>query len=87
VTLGGDGAAVFDDEQAYQLPPHQVTVVDTTAAGDAFVGGFAVALVEGKSTRAAAEWGNAAGALAVTRAGAQPSLPTRAELERFLGHG
>jgi len=85
VTLGGDGAAVFDDEQAYQLAPHHVSVVDTTAAGDAFVGGFAVALVEGKSTRAAAEWGNAAGALAVTRAGAQPSLPSRAELERFVG--
>jgi ribokinase len=85
VTLGGDGAAVFDDDQAYQLPPHHVSVVDTTAAGDAFVGGFAVALVEGKSTREAAEWGNAAGALAVTRAGAQPSLPARAELERFLG--
>jgi ribokinase len=84
VTLGGDGAAVFDDEQAYQLPPYHVSVVDTTAAGDAFVGGFAVALVEGKSTRAAAEWGNAAGALAVTRAGAQPSLPTRAELCEFL---
>src|SRR5512139_1282138 len=84
VTLGGDGAAVFDDDQAYQLPPHQVNVVDTTAAGDAFVGGFAVALVESKSTRAAAEWGNAAGALAVTRAGAQPSLPTRAELGEFL---
>jgi ribokinase len=84
VTLGGDGAAVFDGDQAYQLPPHHVNVVDTTAAGDAFVGGFAVALVEGKSTRAAAEWGNAAGALAVTRAGAQPSLPTRAELCEFL---
>jgi ribokinase len=84
VTLGGDGAAVFDDDQAFQLPPYQVNVVDTTAAGDAFVGGFAVALVEGKSTRAAAEWGNAAGALAVTRAGAQPSLPTRAELCEFL---
>jgi ribokinase len=84
VTLGGDGVAVFDDDQAYQLAPHQVDVVDTTAAGDAFVGGFAVALVEGKSTRAAAEWGNAAGALAVTRAGAQPSLPARAELHEFL---
>jgi len=84
VTLGGDGAAVFDNDQAYQLPPHQVNVVDTTAAGDAFVGGFAVALVESKSTRAAAEWGNAAGALAVTRAGAQPSLPARAELAGFL---
>lgn len=86
VTLGGDGVAVFEDKQTDRLAAHPVKVVDTTAAGDAFVGGFAVALVEGKSTREAAEWGNAAGALAVTRAGAQPSLPTRAELERFIGH-
>jgi ribokinase len=84
VTLGGDGAAVYDDGQAYRLKAHHVNVIDTTAAGDAFVGGFAVALVEGKSTRDAAAWGNAAGALAVTRAGAQPSLPTRVELERFI---
>ncbi len=86
VTLGKDGVAVFGDSQAYQLAPHHVSVADTTAAGDAFVGGFAVALVEGKSTREAAEWGNAAGALTVTRAGAQPSLPTRAELEKFIEH-
>lgn len=86
VTLGGDGVAVFEAEKTYRLAPHPVNVVDTTAAGDAFVGGFAVALVEGRSTREAAEWGNAAGGLAVTRAGAQPSLPTRAELIAFL-HG
>jgi ribokinase len=60
-------------------------VVDTVAAGDAFVGAFAVALAEGKSVRDAAAFGNAAGALAVTRAGAQPSLPNRLELDRFLG--
>ena len=86
VTLGGDGVAVFEAEKTYRLAPHPVNVVDTTAAGDAFVGGFAVALVEGRSTREAAEWGNVAGGLAVTRAGAQPSLPTRAELIAFL-HG
>ncbi len=87
VTLGGDGVAVCEAEKTYRLAAHPVNVVDTTAAGDAFVGGFAVAVVEGKSTREAAEWGNAAGALAVTRAGAQPSLPTRAELAEFMGHG
>jgi ribokinase len=48
------------------------------------VGAFAVALTEGATTLDAARWGNAAGALAVTRAGAQPSLPTRQELETFL---
>lgn len=87
VTLGGDGVAIFEGTQSYLLPPHPVKVVDTTAAGDAFVGGFAVALTEGRSTREAAEWGNAAGALAVTRVGAQPSLPLRLELEKFLKIG
>lgn len=85
VTLGEEGALVVEGAQATHLPGHQVPVVDTTAAGDAFVAAFAVALTEGCSTVEAAAWGNAAGALAVTRAGAQPSLPSRAELERFLG--
>lgn len=84
VTLGEDGVLVVEGETETHLPPHRVSVVDTTAAGDAFVGAFAVALAEGRSTREAAAWGNAAGALAVTRAGAQPSLPSRAELEQFL---
>ena len=56
----------------------------TTAAGDAFVIALAVALAEGRSIHEAARWANAAGALAVTRAGAQPSLPRRAELEALL---
>jgi ribokinase len=84
VTMGEDGVLIAEDETQAHLAAHRVTVVDTTAAGDAFVGAFAVALAEGRSTREAAAWGNAAGALAVTRSGAQPSLPTRAELERFL---
>jgi ribokinase len=63
-----------------------VAPVDTTAAGDAFVGGFAVALAEERTLLEAARWGNAAGALATTRIGAQPSLPTRQEVERLLSH-
>jgi ribokinase len=84
LTLGKDGALVVESKSRIHLPAHPVTVVDTTAAGDAFIGAFAVALAEGRSTREAAKWGNAAGALSVTRVGAQPSLPTRAELEGFL---
>jgi ribokinase len=83
VTLGDQGVQLFEEGSDSHLAAHRVTAVDTTAAGDAFVGAFAVALVEGRSTREAAAWGNAAGALAVTRAGAQPSLPTRLELEEF----
>lgn len=84
VTLGEEGALVVDDGQQTYLPAYQVSVVDTTAAGDAFAGAFAVALGEGLSIREAARWGNAAGALTVTRAGAQPSLPWRDEFDHFL---
>jgi ribokinase len=84
VTLGEHGVLICEDGKALEIPAHPVNVVDTVAAGDAFVGAFAVALLEGKNVEQAARWGNAAGALAVTRAGAQPSLPDRTELEQFL---
>jgi len=87
VTLGESGVLVIDNDGREHIPAHKVPVVDTTAAGDAFAGAFAVALNEGLSIKEAAEWGNAAGALAVTRPGAQPSLPTRQELLSFLDHG
>jgi ribokinase len=66
------------------VPSFRVKVVDTTAAGDAFVGAFAVALTEGKSPVEAARWGCAAGALACTVMGAQPSLPRRAAVEGLV---
>mgnify|MGYP005837209791 CR=1 FL=1 len=84
VTLGEEGALVVDEGGTFHVPAFQVPVVDTTAAGDAFAGAFAVALGEGLSIREAAIWGNAAGALTVTRAGAQPSLPWRDEFDAFL---
>jgi ribokinase len=84
VTLGENGVLVVEDSQNALIPAHRVQAVDTTAAGDAFVGAFAVALTEGLDALQAAAWGNAAGAISVTRPGAQPSLPTRAELEDFL---
>jgi ribokinase len=58
--------------------------VDTVAAGDAFNGALAVALARGDSLTAAIRFANAVGALSVTRAGAQPSLPTAAEVSDFL---
>lgn len=84
VTLGSSGVEVVEKNGIHRILPHTVQAVDTTAAGDAFVGAFGVALTEGRSTSEAAAFGNAAGALSVTKAGAQPSLPTRAELEEFL---
>jgi ribokinase len=84
VTLGSRGVLALDGHQRRRLLPHSVHVVDTTAAGDAFVGSMAVALTEGKAVIDAAIWGNAAGALSVTGAGAQPSLPSRERLEAFM---
>lgn len=84
VTLGEEGALLALGAQREHLPAYKVTVVDTVAAGDAFAGAFALALSEGKSVREAAIWGNAAGAIAVTRPGAQPSMPRRDELLQFL---
>lgn len=84
VTLGSKGVLVVNGTKHNRILPHAVPVVDTTAAGDAFAGAFAVALSENQTTLQAAAWGNAAGALAVTAEGAQPSLPTRQALEQFM---
>lgn len=82
MTLGASGAlSVGPGDDFTAVPAFDVTVVDTTAAGDAFAGAFAVAVAEGADTHEALLFGTAAGALAVTRAGAQPSLPTRAEVD------
>lgn len=66
------------------IPAFKVKAIDTVAAGDAFNGALAVALWEGRSLEEAVRWGVAVGALAVTKAGAQPSLPHRAEVDHFL---
>lgn len=84
ITLGARGALVLENDAARQVPPFQVKAVDATAAGDAFVAALAVALASGRDLDAALREASAAGALAATRLGAQPSLPTRAELEEFL---
>jgi ribokinase len=84
VTLGEAGALVVDSSGQEYISAYEVPVVDTTAAGDAFAGAFAVALCEGRSISEAARWGNAAGALTVMHAGAQPSLPYRDEFLAFL---
>ena len=82
VTLGAAGALLVEGcGEVTTLDAHRVDVVDTTAAGDAFVGAFAVALAEGATATDALRLATAAGALAVTRAGAQPSLPTRAAVD------
>jgi ribokinase len=84
VTLGAGGALLHREGASAHVPAFPVRAVDTTAAGDAFVAGFALALAEGMSWPDAVRFGNAAGALAATRPGAQPSLPTRNEVEQLL---
>ncbi len=65
------------------FPAPRVKAVDTTAAGDTFVGGFAAALASGKSEVDAIRFGQVAAALSVTRSGAQPSIPTLLEVQAF----
>jgi ribokinase len=83
-TLGAQGVYVVTPEKKELLPAFKVNAVDTTAAGDAFNGALAVALAEGKSLLEAVLFSSAAAALATTKAGAQPSLPLRPEIERML---
>ena len=84
ITLGSQGAVIVDDAGARHVPAYWVTAVDTTAAGDAFTGALAVALASGVALPEAVRQAAAAGAFAATRMGAQPSLPTRADLDAFL---
>ena len=84
ITLGAEGALVARDRDLARLAAPRVEVVDTTGAGDAFCGALAARLAEGAKAEEAARAGVVAGALAVTRAGAQPSMPRREEIERFL---
>jgi ribokinase len=84
LTLGSRGALLAERDGTQRFPAFDVEPVDTTAAGDAFVGGLAVALTEGRSLSESVRWGSAAGALATTKLGAQPSLPSRRAVERLL---
>ena len=80
ITLGEQGVVIVDDQGARHLPAEKARVVDTTAAGDTFIGGLVVGLCEGLSLDNAAAFGQRASALSVTRYGAQPSIPFRREI-------
>jgi len=85
ITWGSRGAGLFrDGVRLAMAEPPEVEVVDTTGAGDTFVAALTVALLEGRGQAAALAFACAAGALTATRAGAQSSLPTRAEVEAVL---
>ena len=83
-TLGPKGLFFKNRSDELWMEAFRVNVIDTTAAGDAFLGALATSLSENKPIREALKFANGAGALATTKLGAQPSLPTRKELDAFV---
>jgi ribokinase len=83
ITLGAQGSLFANGKGFEHFPATKVKAVDTTAAGDTFVGGFAAALAAGKNEADAIRFGQVAAALSVTRAGAQPSIPTLSDVQAF----
>jgi ribokinase len=84
IKLGARGAFLASPERERHVPAFPVQTVDTIAAGDAFTAALAVAMVEGMDLEEAVRLANAAGALATTKPGAQPAMPTRQEVEALL---
>lgn len=84
ITLGEHGSVYVDSTTYIHTPAFRVNVVDTTAAGDTFIGAFAVASTENSSKEKALRFASAASALSVSRAGAQSSIPSREEVNVFL---
>ncbi|HEV8614444.1 MAG TPA: ribokinase [Methylomirabilota bacterium] len=84
ITLGDRGVLALGAGGEVRIPAHDVAAIDTTAAGDAFNGALAVALAGRRPLADSLAFANAAAALTCTRRGAQPSLPTREEVERLL---
>ncbi len=83
ITLGSKGFLLAEGNTTELVPAMEVKAVDTTAAGDAFIGSLAVGVAQGQSLREAALFANRVAAFSVTRLGAQTSMPTRKELEEF----
>ena len=83
-TLGSKGVVALIEEKVITLNGHKVKAVDTTAAGDCFVGAFVVALQNDKIIKQAMDLANVAAAISVQRPGASSSLPTKNEMENFL---
>lgn len=84
IKMGSKGAMAFDCCNFLHIPAYNVDVVDTTAAGDAFTAAMAVEYIRSGDIKQAVEFANAVGALTVTKLGAQPSLPTRREVDKFI---
>jgi ribokinase len=83
VTLGDRGALVVEPEATTYVRAIPVSAVDTTGAGDVFIGTLAALLAEERPLAEAVRWANAAAAISVTRHGTQTSCPARDEVQRF----
>ena len=83
VSMGEKGVLIDDGEYSFRLPARKTTVVDTTAAGDSFVAGMALRLVENKSLEEAIEYAQKLASIVVSRSGAQSSIPTAEEVEEL----
>lgn len=84
ITMGKRGAMLVTKEESLLMPAFEVNAIDATAAGDAFTGGLAFALATGKELKEAVRFANGVAALAVTKMGAQPSMPTKNELCKLI---
>ncbi|MBR5517367.1 MAG: ribokinase [Firmicutes bacterium] len=84
VSLGGDGLLLLNEEGCQFFPANKVTAIDTTAAGDCFTASFALAISKGESVDEAIRFGQKASAIAVTRKGAQTSIPTLEEVLNYV---
>ena len=84
ITLGSQGSIYSNEAESVWIEPIEVPVVDTVAAGDAFNGALAVALASEKSLQEAVQWATVGGALAVTKKGAQSSLPNKDSFQQLL---
>lgn len=83
VTLGKRGVFYIDGRENVFIPAYKVKAIDTTAAGDSFIGGFLASYVEGRDIKKAIDLGQKTAALAIQKIGAQSSIPSREEVEKF----
>ena len=83
ITMGGQGSFLYQDGKGELIPACKVTAVDTTAAGDVYNGALCAAIAEGMSLNDALKFATKAAAISVTRVGAQPSVPSREEVDNF----